>query len=162
MHAPLGFSGILFAEIEQLLKDVGSDRTDRLFRCSGWPRHIHRRAGWDDLRDGTWLRRLGSRWCGVSNLEALAEFGTGPLRAVTLDAGEVTSTQLYTARLVHWYSGASLQARGVPCVATGRRDRVGEVRGSAGGGNRKGGCAGNPGSTRPRWKPTTCAAATQN
>jgi tRNA threonylcarbamoyladenosine biosynthesis protein TsaB len=29
---------------------------------------------------------MGKPACGVSNLEALAEFGTGPLRAVTIDA----------------------------------------------------------------------------
>ncbi len=86
MHAPLGFSGILFGEIDRLLKlcNVRIDDIDCFATAVGPGTFTGVRVGMAcamGLAEAT-----GKPVCGVSNLEALAEFGTAPQRAVTIDA----------------------------------------------------------------------------
>ena len=86
MHAPLGFSGILFGEIEQLLKRRGIGLSDiDCFAAAMGP------GTFTGVRVGITCamglaEALDKPVCGVSNLEALAEFGTSDMRAVTIDA----------------------------------------------------------------------------
>lgn len=86
MHAPLGFSGILFAEIDQLLKrcNVRPDQIDCFAAAVGPGTFTGVRVGMSCAMG--MAEALGKPVCGVSNLEALAEFGTAPQRAVTIDA----------------------------------------------------------------------------
>lgn len=86
MHAPLGFSGILFAEIDQLLKrcNIRPEQIDCFAAAVGPGTFTGVRVGMTCAMG--LAEALGKPVCGVSNLEALAEFGTGPLRAVTIDA----------------------------------------------------------------------------
>jgi len=86
MHAPLGFSGVLFAEIGKLLGAIGVslDQIDCFAAAVGPGTFTGVRMG---ITCAMGLAEaLGKSVCGVSNLEALAEFGMGPLRAVTIDA----------------------------------------------------------------------------
>ena len=86
MHAPLGFSGILFAQIDQLLKRCGvrPEQIDCFAAAVGPGTFTGVRVGMTCAMG--MAEALGKSVCGVSNLEALAEFGAGPLRAVTIDA----------------------------------------------------------------------------
>jgi tRNA threonylcarbamoyl adenosine modification protein YeaZ len=86
MHAPLGFSGVLFAEIEQLLArcGVGMEQIDCFAAAVGPGTFTGVRVGMTCAMG--LAEAMGKPVCGVSNLEALAEFGTGALRAVTIDA----------------------------------------------------------------------------
>ncbi len=86
MHAPLGFSGILFAEIEALLRQCGValSQIDCFATAIGPGTFTGVRVGMTCVMG--LAEALDKPVCGVSNLEALAEFGTGELRAVTIDA----------------------------------------------------------------------------
>lgn len=86
MHAPLGFSGVLFGEIEQLLKKCGVaiEQIDCFAAAVGPGTFTGVRVGMTCAMG--LAEAMGKPACGVSNLEALAEFGAGPLRAVTIDA----------------------------------------------------------------------------
>lgn len=86
MHAPGGFSGVLFAEIDRILKLRGLriEQVDCFATAVGPGTFTGVRVGMTcamGLAEAT-----DKKVCAVSNLEALAEFGTGPLRAVTIDA----------------------------------------------------------------------------
>jgi tRNA threonylcarbamoyladenosine biosynthesis protein TsaB len=86
MHAPLGFSGVLFAEIDKLLKQCGvrMEQIDCFAAAAGPGTFTGVRVGMTCAMG--LAEAMGKPVCGVSNLEALAEFGTGPRRAVTIDA----------------------------------------------------------------------------
>jgi tRNA threonylcarbamoyladenosine biosynthesis protein TsaB len=86
MHAPLGFSGVLFAEIEQLLArcQVAMHQIDCFAAAVGPGTFTGVRVGMACAMG--LAEAMGKPACGVSNLEALAEFGTGLSRAVTIDA----------------------------------------------------------------------------
>jgi tRNA threonylcarbamoyladenosine biosynthesis protein TsaB len=86
MHAPLGFSGVLFAEIEQLLARCGvaMEQIECFAAAVGPGTFTGVRVGMTCAMG--LAEAMGRPACGVSNLEAMAEFGTGPLRAVTIDA----------------------------------------------------------------------------
>ena len=91
VHAPQGFSRVLFGEIEALLgrqnvalKDIG------LFAAASGPGSFTGvRVGLSAIKGLAEV--LGRPVVAVSNLEAMAEFGTGDARAVVIDAhrGEV-------------------------------------------------------------------------
>jgi tRNA threonylcarbamoyladenosine biosynthesis protein TsaB len=86
MHAPEGYSEILFREIEKLLVRCGVriDQIDCFATAMGPGTFTGVRVGIacaKGLAEAT-----GKQVCAVSNLEALAEFGTGKMRAVTIDA----------------------------------------------------------------------------
>ena len=79
LHAPAGFSPVLYGEIAALLeRHAVKLRGCRLLRGGLGPGDVHRRAGRAGLREGTgggdWARPAVA----VSNLEALARFGTAP------------------------------------------------------------------------------------
>jgi tRNA threonylcarbamoyladenosine biosynthesis protein TsaB len=86
MAAPDGFSSVLFPEIEGLLKRHGISLADiDCFATAAGP------GTFTGVRIGITVAKglaesTGRPVCAVSNLEALAELGTGPLRAVTIDA----------------------------------------------------------------------------
>jgi tRNA threonylcarbamoyladenosine biosynthesis protein TsaB len=86
MHAPLGFSGVLFAEIGRLLqrRGVGMESIDCFAAAVGPGTFTGVRVGMACAMG--LAEAMGKPVCGVSNLEALAEFGTSPMRAVTIDA----------------------------------------------------------------------------
>ncbi len=86
LHAPLGFSGILFREIEALLEHFGVtlDKIDCFATAIGPGTFTGVRIGMTCAMG--LAEALDKPVCGVSNLEALAEFGTAELRAVTIDA----------------------------------------------------------------------------
>lgn len=91
LHAPDGFGHILFENIERLLRRNSLSVTDiALFAAASGP------GSFTGVRIGLaciagLAEATGKPADGVSNLEALAEFGTGPRRAVIIDArrGEV-------------------------------------------------------------------------
>jgi len=86
MHAPQGFSGRLFAEIEALLQQrgVALDRIDCFATAVGPGTFTGVRIGMTCAMG--LAEALDKPVCGVSNLEALATFGVGERRAVTIDA----------------------------------------------------------------------------
>ena len=100
LHSPDGFGHILFQRIEQLLArhDTNVNRLDCLAAASGPGSFTGVRVGLaavKGLADAS-----GKRVVAVSNLRALAFFGTAPLRATVLDArrGEVYGA-VYSDRL---------------------------------------------------------------
>jgi tRNA threonylcarbamoyladenosine biosynthesis protein TsaB len=86
MPAPDGFSSVLFPEIEGLLSRHSVALSDiTCFAAAAGP------GTFTGVRIGIAVAKglaesMRRPVCPVSNLAALAEFGTGPLRAVTLDA----------------------------------------------------------------------------
>jgi tRNA threonylcarbamoyladenosine biosynthesis protein TsaB len=86
MHAPQGFSGVLFSSIERLLLQSGVplDRIECFAVAVGPGTFTGVRVGMACAMG--LAEAMGKPVCGVSNLEAMAEFGSGPLRAVTIDA----------------------------------------------------------------------------
>ncbi len=91
LHAPDGFSGILFAEIGALLKRQGLQLADiGLFAGASGP------GSFTGVRIGLAAMKglgevMGKPVAAVSNLEAVAQWGKGELRAAVIDArrGEV-------------------------------------------------------------------------
>jgi len=91
LHAPDGFGGVLFQRIEQLLQrvNVRLDDIEAFAAAAGPGSFTGVRIGLaaiKGLAEATKRRAIG-----VSNLEALAGFGTDPLRVPVMDArrGEV-------------------------------------------------------------------------
>jgi tRNA threonylcarbamoyladenosine biosynthesis protein TsaB len=91
LHAPRGFSHVLFGEIERLLQRQGVRLGDiELFAGASGPGSFTGvRVGLSAIKGLAEV--LGKRVVAVSNLEALAEFGTAGGRATVIDArrGEV-------------------------------------------------------------------------
>jgi tRNA threonylcarbamoyladenosine biosynthesis protein TsaB len=91
IHAPKGFSQVLFGEIEALLQrqGVALSQIDLFAGASGPGSFTGVRVGLSAIKGLAEV--LGKRVVAVSNLEALAEFGTSNARAVVIDAhrGEV-------------------------------------------------------------------------
>jgi tRNA threonylcarbamoyladenosine biosynthesis protein TsaB len=91
IHAPQGFSRVLFGEIEALLaRQSVSLRDIELFAGASGPGSFTGvRVGLSAIKGLAEV--LGKRVVAVSNLEALAEFGTSGMRATVIDAhrGEV-------------------------------------------------------------------------
>ena len=91
IHAPQGFSRVLFGEIEALLarQRVGLRDIELFAGASGPGSFTGVRVGLSAIKGLAEV--LGKRVVAVSNLEALAEFGTTDMRATVIDAhrGEV-------------------------------------------------------------------------
>jgi tRNA threonylcarbamoyladenosine biosynthesis protein TsaB len=91
LHEPQGFSSVLFAQIEALLarQSVKLAEIDLLAGASGPGSFTGVRIGLAAIKGLGEV--LGKPVVAVSNLEALAEFGEGKLRATVIDArrGEV-------------------------------------------------------------------------
>ena len=91
LRSPEGFAHVLFGEIEALLARHGVRLTDiELFACSSGP------GSFTGVRVGLTAAKglaeaTGHKMVAISNLQALASFGSRPLRAVVMDArrGEV-------------------------------------------------------------------------
>ena len=91
IHAPDGFSGVLYEHLRRILErhDVGVNQIACFAAASGPGSFTGVRVGLacvQGLAEAT-----GGKMVAVSNLEVLASFGTGALRAAVLDArrGEV-------------------------------------------------------------------------
>jgi tRNA threonylcarbamoyladenosine biosynthesis protein TsaB len=98
LHAPEGFGQALFPRIQALLEaqSISLRDIELLAAASGPGSFTGVRVGLAAMKGLASV--LGTRVAAVSNLAALAEFGTGPLRAVVIDArrGEVYAA-LYNA-----------------------------------------------------------------
>ena len=99
IHAPDGFGGVLYEHLRRVLErhDVGVNQIACFAAASGPGSFTGVRVGLacvQGLAEAT-----GGKMVAVSNLEVLASFGTGALRAAVLDArrGEVYCA-LYDAR----------------------------------------------------------------
>jgi tRNA threonylcarbamoyladenosine biosynthesis protein TsaB len=91
LHAPQGFSHVLFGEIEALLgrNGVALKDIDLFAGASGPGSFTGVRVGLSAVKGLAEV--MGKRVAAVSNLRALAEFGTANLRATVIDAhrGEI-------------------------------------------------------------------------
>jgi tRNA threonylcarbamoyladenosine biosynthesis protein TsaB len=91
LHSPDGFAHILFVEIEALLgrHGVRLDQMDAFASASGPGSFTGVRVGLTAVKG--LAEGVGCKAIAVSNLQALAWFGTRPLRATVIDArrGEV-------------------------------------------------------------------------
>jgi tRNA threonylcarbamoyladenosine biosynthesis protein TsaB len=91
LHSPEGFGHVLFLEIEALLArcHVGLDDIDLFASASGPGSFTGVRVGLTAVKG--LAEATGRKVAAISNLQALAWFGTRPLRATVLDArrGEV-------------------------------------------------------------------------
>jgi tRNA threonylcarbamoyladenosine biosynthesis protein TsaB len=100
LHSPDGFGHILFQRIEQLLArhEVDVNHIDCFAAASGPGSFTGVRVGLTAVKG--LAEATGKRVVAVSNLRALAFFGTAPLRAAVLDArrGEVYGA-VYNDRL---------------------------------------------------------------
>jgi tRNA threonylcarbamoyladenosine biosynthesis protein TsaB len=86
MHAPRGFSGMLYEQIDQLLtrNAVRLEEIDRFATASGPGSFTGVRVGLACVKG--LAEALGKPAIAISNLQAIASFGTAPLRAAVLDA----------------------------------------------------------------------------
>jgi tRNA threonylcarbamoyladenosine biosynthesis protein TsaB len=100
LHSPEGFAHVLFGEIEALLArhSIGITAVDVFASATGPGSFTGVRVGLAAVKG--LAEAAGRPAIGVSNLQALAAFGTRPLRAVVMDArrGEVYGG-LYDAAL---------------------------------------------------------------
>lgn len=100
LHSPDGFGHILFQHLQQLLerRGVSVDAMDCLAAASGPGSFTGVRIGLAAVKG--LAETAGKKVVAVSNLRALAFFGSAPLRAVVLDArrGEVYGA-VYNDRL---------------------------------------------------------------
>ena len=91
LHAPAGFGHVLYGHLSQLLGRHGITPAaiDCFAAASGPGSFTGVRVGLACVKG--MAEALGKPAAGVSNLQAMATFGTGPLRAVVMDArrGEV-------------------------------------------------------------------------
>lgn len=91
LHEPEGFGHVLFGHIERLLDRAGTTvhQMECFAAASGPGSFTGVRVGLATVKG--LAEATGKRVVAVSNLRALASFGTSPLRAVTIDArrGEV-------------------------------------------------------------------------
>ena len=91
LHSPEGFGHVLFLEIEALLSrhNVNLDQIDTFASASGPGSFTGVRVGLTAVKG--LAEASGRKVVAISNLQALAFFGTRPLRATVLDArrGEV-------------------------------------------------------------------------
>jgi tRNA threonylcarbamoyladenosine biosynthesis protein TsaB len=91
LHAPTGFAHVLYGHLDDLLRRCGValDAVDCFAAASGPGSFTGVRVGLACVKGLAEAR--GKPAVAVSNLQALATFGTAPLRAVVLDArrGEV-------------------------------------------------------------------------
>jgi tRNA threonylcarbamoyladenosine biosynthesis protein TsaB len=91
LHSPSGFAHVIYPHIRQLLdrNGVGLDAIDCFAAASGPGSFTGVRVGLACIKG--LAEAAGKPAVAVSNLEALAAFGTAPLRAVLLDArrGEI-------------------------------------------------------------------------
>lgn len=91
LHAPQGFSHVLFGEIEAMLKrqNVRLAEIDLFAAAAGPGSFTGVRVGLAAVKGMAEV--CGKRVVAVSNLEVLAQFGTAEVRAVVIDAhrGEV-------------------------------------------------------------------------
>jgi tRNA threonylcarbamoyladenosine biosynthesis protein TsaB len=91
LHAPTGFAHVLYRHLAELLGRHGlmADAIDCFAAASGPGSFTGVRVGLACVKG--LAEALGKPAVGVSNLQALATFGTAPLRAVVMDArrGEV-------------------------------------------------------------------------
>jgi len=129
LHAASGFAQVLFGHIERVLGDAGwTAESIDCFACAAGP------GSFTGVRVGIvavkgLAEALGKRALGVSNLQAIASYGSAALRAVVLDArrGQIFGA-VYDARLElvcpeevasfpAWL--ASLPESGIEFVATG-------------------------------------------
>jgi tRNA threonylcarbamoyladenosine biosynthesis protein TsaB len=100
LHAPEGFGHVLFGHIERLLEKNGTTvhRMDCFAAASGPGSFTGVRVGLAAAKG--LAEATGKRVVAVSNLRALAYFGSAPLRATVIDArrGEVYAA-VYNSRL---------------------------------------------------------------
>ncbi len=91
LHSPDGYAHILFGEIEALLArhEIPLDQIDAFASASGPGSFTGVRVGLTAVKG--LAEAVGRKAIAVSNLQALAWFGTRPLRATVIDArrGEV-------------------------------------------------------------------------
>lgn len=91
LHAPEGFGHVLFGDIQRLLDKTGTTvhQMECFAAASGPGSFTGVRVGLAAVKG--LAEATNKRVVAVSNLRALASFGTAPLRAVTIDArrGEV-------------------------------------------------------------------------
>jgi tRNA threonylcarbamoyladenosine biosynthesis protein TsaB len=87
MHAPSGFSRVLYTEMQMLLgrNRIGLKEIDCFAAASGPGSFTGVRVGLACIKG--LAETLGKGAAGVSTLEALASLGAAPLRAAILDAG---------------------------------------------------------------------------
>ncbi len=86
LHAPDGFAHVLFAHVEEILRRNRANLADvECFAAASGP------GSFTGVRVGLacikgLAEAMGKPAVGVSNLQAIASFGTAPLRAAVMDA----------------------------------------------------------------------------
>ncbi len=121
LDSPDGFAHVLFGEIERLLArhGLGIEQVDAFASASGPGSFTGVRVGLTAVKG--LAEATGRKVVAVSNLEALAWFGSRPLRAAVLDArrGEVYGG-VYDAGLRPGAGRSGGEARGLAGGATWR------------------------------------------
>jgi len=128
LEAPTGFAHVLFAHLERLLTECGVrlPAIDCFAAASGPGSFTGVRVGLACVKG--LAEALGKPAAGISNLQALACFGTAPLRATVIDArrGEVygalydDAAQLVMPEVVAGFStwAGSLPEQGIEFVSS--------------------------------------------